>query len=441
MIKGLRGLLLTTWLMSTSTMAADFSKFEQLAATLEQKDKAMLAVAVRQNGKLIFEHYTGLASLKPEQEANRDSTYRFGSVSKVFVATMTLQAVEEGKLSLEHKLSQFFPDVPNASRISIEHLLNHRSGVFNFTDAPDYPLYMTQSKSREALLSIIRGFEPVFEPGEKHDYSNSNYVLLSLILEQLYDMELARLLEMKIAKPLKLTHTRLGIGSQNSPNDVSSFRFLDKWQEMPRTDLSIPMGAGAVISNVKDISHFLTQLFAGKLISDESLAKMKSMKDGYGLGLMAFPFYERWGLGHGGAIDGFLSNAAYFEDEKLAISVISNGLNYNFNDVLIALLSSYYDKPFDLPDLERQPVRLASDTLAAYTGEFASKTLPMDIQVFVDNGRLMGQATGQQAFELTPYSTEEFHFEAAGIVMHFNASKTEFVLVQGGGRFRFSRKP
>ena len=439
-------LMMMGWVMSANANAnanagaANFTKFEQLVEALEQKDKAMLGIAIRQDGQLIFEKYTGLASLSPKVASGREFKYRFGSVSKLFTATMTMRAVEQEKLNLSDKLSQFFPGIPNAKRISIRQLLSHRSGIFNFTDSPDYPNYMTQAKTRKELLAIVEGYPPVFTPGERHEYSNSNYLLLSLILERVYNKNLAELLNEQVARPLGLEHTYLGGSGAADKHEVASFRYLNGWQTLPATDLSIPLGAGGIVSTASDISLFLTGLFEGRLVSPDTLSQMTKLEEGYGLGFMAFPFHQKLGLGHGGAIDGFLSNAAYIEEDKLAISVISNGLNYNFNDVLIALLSSYYGKEFEIPNFDLNAIELSESELARYSGEFVTDALPLDIRVFVESGKLMGQATGQQAFDLTPFSELEFRFDPAGIVMTFNEDKTEFILAQGGGQFLFTKK-
>ena len=425
--------------MNSYAFANDFNKLDKLIDLLEKEDKAMLAVAVRQNGKLIYESYSGLASSRENEKVNVNSIYRIGSISKIFTAVLVMQAVEQGKVSLDSKLNDFYSDIPNSDVITVRHLLSHRSGIFNFTDDPAYAGYMTQTKSRLELINIIKSYESQFTPGSQHGYSNSNYVLLTMILEQVYKQDFSEIVENQIIKPLKLKNTYLGQSTRNK-NEVSSFAYAGNWISAPVTDMSIPLGAGSMISNARDVTAFLTALFQHKLVSEKSLQEMKTLHQGYGLGLMSFPFYDKNGYGHNGGIDGFTSNTAFIEEDDLAICVLSNGLNYNFNDVLIAVLSSHYKKPFDLPNFDAVPVQLTVTELQKFVGDYESKQLPLDIKVFLKENKLMAQATGQGAFPLETYENEELRFDPAGIVIKFIEDKSGFQLNQGGGLFNFSRK-
>jgi len=435
----IKSLMTSLLFMNSWAYASNYKKLDELVELLDKEDKAMLAIAVRKEGKLIYETYTGLSSISDKKVVDKNSTYRVGSISKIYTAVLIMQAAEEGKLSLDAKLGGFYPFIPNAHSISIRQLLSHRSGIFNFTDDPAYMGYMTQKKSRNDLLEIISKYEPEFEPGAQHAYSNSNYLLLSLILEQVYKKDFSDLLQEKITKPLNLKHTYLGQSKQEK-GEVPSFGYAGQWMPAPVTDMSIPLGAGAVVSTAKDVTQFLTALFNHELVSKQSLHEMKKLKQGYGLGLMSFPFYDKQGLGHNGGIDGFISNTAFIEEDGLAICVLSNGLNYNFNDVLIAVLSSHYDKPFDLPSFDAIQIELAKDELSSFAGEFESAQLPLDIKFFLNEGTLLAQATGQGAFPLKAYENGEFRFDQAGIIIKFANDKSGFTLNQGGGKFQFSRK-
>ena len=157
------------------------------------------------------------------------------------------------------------------------------------------------------------------------------------------------------------------------------------------------------------------------------------MKDGFGLGIFKIPFYERSAFGHNGGIDGFSSSLTYFPDDKVAVAFCSNGLNYKMNDILIGILSCYYDKPYKFPDFKT--VELPTEKLTAYEGEYSSEQIPLIITVKRDGNKITGQATGQPAFPLDAISETEFRFDQAGIVMIFNISAAGevngFTLKQG----------
>src|SRR5690606_9537400 len=126
-----------------------------------------------------------------------DTKFRIGSITKMFTATMILQLVEEGKLTMETKLGAYFPSVPNAKEITIEQLLNHHSGLYNITDE-EYLNYYTQPKTQQEILERIAKQTPDFPPGERGAYSNTNYLLLGYILEKLTDKSYAENLHSRI---------------------------------------------------------------------------------------------------------------------------------------------------------------------------------------------------------------------------------------------------
>ena len=116
-----------------------------------------------------------------------------------------------------------------------------------------------------------------------------------------------------------------------------------------RNGLYSSIGRRAITSTPSDLTKFADALFSGKLLTNESLQIMKTINQGYGIGLFQIPFYENIGYGHTGGIDGFSSIFAHFEDSKISYALISNGTNINNNDISIAVLSAVYGKPYEIP--------------------------------------------------------------------------------------------
>lgn len=421
------------------------STLDTYLTSLSENHKMMTAVYITLNGTPIYEHYAGFASVEDNVPLSAQTRFRIGSITKTFTAVMVMQLIESDKLTLDTRLSTFFPEIPNAADITIQHLLSHRSGIFNYTNDPEYMGYMTTAQTQQQLVSRIQAYDPQFKPGSKHSYSNSNYALLGFIVESLYEKPLADVITEEIAKPLKLNNTYFGNSIEITENEASSYRYKSTWVKQPETDMSVPHGAGAIVSTAKDTNHFFNALFAGKLISKNSLKAMMTLKDGYGLGMMAAPFNEKQLYGHFGSIDGFVSAAGYNTEDGLNITVFSNAVNYNFNNVLIAVLSSMYGLPVDVPDFSAKSIEVDETTLNAFEGKFASKQLPIKISFWVEDGKLMSQGEGQNPFPLEAYSETEFRFELAGIVIKFekpdetSGQSSAFTLRQGGGTFVFSR--
>ncbi len=188
------------------------------------------------------------------------------------------------------------------------------------------------------MISIISKFPSDFEPDSKADYSNSNYYLLTLILEKTYKKTYSELLQEQIIKPLKLKNTYFGgkISIQN--NECYSYYFSDKWEKDSEGDMSVPLGAGAIVSTPSDLTFFIEKLFQGKIISSESLKMMTQIQDKYGMGIFALPFYNKNGFVHRGQIDSFSSLLSYFPNEKLAIAIVTNGAIYDKKKILIACI-------------------------------------------------------------------------------------------------------
>lgn len=413
-------------------------RMDSLFHTLEQKEKFMGSIAVSQNEKVLYTKAIGYSDLETSKKATTATKYRIGSISKMFTAALILKAVEENKTSLSQTLDRYFPQIENSKKITIGNLLNHRSGIHSFTDDDDYLTYNTVPKSEKEMLALIAKGKSDFEPNSKGEYSNSNYVLLSYILEKIYKKDFATVLNTKIIKPLGLKDTYFG-GTTNIQNNESySYSFEGKWNKETETDMSIPMGAGSLVSNPTDLAFFIEQLFAGKIISSKSLALMKTMTDNYGMGMFEFPYFEKKSYGHTGGIDGFQSVVSYFPEEKLAIALTSNGVSYTNNNVLLCALSSYFNRPFEIPTFKN--VEVSPTILNSYLGQYSSPQIPLKISITEKDSQLFAQATGQSAFPLEATSDTVFKFEQAGVVLEFNSSKNQMTLKQGGKEFLFTKE-
>lgn len=441
----MKSALLTTILLAGYAIHTAYAqsintpKLDSFFNMLSEKNKAMGSVAISKNRKLLYNKAIGYTSIagKGKTSATTATKYRIGSISKMFTATMIFQLIEEGKIKLTTTLDKYFPTIPNATKITISNLLNHRSGIHNFTNDSAYATYMTIAKSPSEMLVIIAKSQPDFEPGEKASYSNSNYVLLGFIIEKITGRSYAKNLSERITSKLGLSNTYVGGKTNTGNNEIFSYRFLNNWMQESETDMSIPGGAGAIVSTPTDLTKFIEALFAGKLISQTSLAQMKTMVEGYGMGMFQIPFYTKIAYGHNGGIDGFASNLAYFPEDSVAVAYCTNGQVYPMNDVLIGILSIYFNKAYSIPTFNT--TLLKTEDLDKYVGIYSSTQIPLKITVTKDNTTLIAQATGQSSFPLEATGKDVFRFDQAGITMEFNTAKNEFTLKQGGGSFLFTK--
>ena len=426
--------------ITTICFSQKFNKqrLDSLFQVLEKKDKFMGSIIISKNGELLYSNTIGFADIETSKKANNQTKYRIGSISKMFTASLILKSIEENKLSLDQTLDKYFPQIENSKKITIENLLNHRSGIHNFTNDSSYLGYNTESKSQKEMIEIITKGKSDFEPNSKAEYSNSNYVLLSYILEKIYKENYSKILNKKIIKTLGLKNTYFGGKTNLINNESYSYNFENKWIIETETDMSIPMGAGAIVSNPTDLTIFIEQLFAGKIILEKSLALMRKMNEKFGLGVFEFTYLDKKGYGHTGGIDGFQSVVNYFPEEKLAIAITSNGTIYPNQSILLCAETSYFNKPFAMPTFEN--VEIDSEILNSYVGQYASMQIPIKIAITKNENKLFAQATGQSAFPLEASNSTSFKFEPAGIVLEFNSLKNEMKLKQGGKEFLFTKE-
>lgn len=317
-------------------------------------------------------------------------------------------------------------------------MLSHRSGIHNFTDDKDYLTWNTQPKTEKEMIEIIAKGGSDFNPDSKAQYSNSNFVLLTYILEKTFTKSYSDLLQEFIVKPIGLKNTYVFDKINPSNNECKSYSFSGSWKTETETDFTVPLGAGAITSTPSDLTKFADALFSGKLLTNESLEIMKTIKDGYGSGLFQIPFYKSVGYGHTGGIDGFSSIYSYFSDDKISYALISNGTNINNNDISIAVLSAIYDKPYENPVFTT--FTLTSEDLDKYLGVYASKQIPLKITISKDGNTLIAQGTGQPAFPIEATEKDKFKFDQAGAKFEFNLTAKTMILFQGGGQINFTKE-
>ena len=416
----------------------DKAKLDEYFNVLEKNNKFMGSVAVSKNGTLLYQRSVGLSDVEGNKRANEQSTYRIGSISKTFTAVLVMRAVEQQLIQLDQTIEGFFPTIKNANKITIRHLLSHRSGIHNFTDDKDFLTWNTQPQSEKAMMERLSQLGSDFQPDYKFSYSNSNYVLLTFLLEKVMKDKYPSLLKKFILQPIGLKNTFYGGKINVSKNESKSYTYRDGWKAESETDTSIPLGAGAIVSNPADIILFSEALFNGKIIQPESLVIMTNMKDNYGLGLFVIPFYDKKGYGHTGGIDGFNAVFSYFPEDKVAYALTSNGTNFINNKISIALLSAVFGRPFDIPVFKI--FELSIQELDLYVGTYSTPNFPLKITISREGNSLMAQATGQPAFPLSPIAQHKFQYEQAGVSMEFDPEKKTLQMKQAGRTINFTKE-
>ncbi|MFP5437058.1 MAG: serine hydrolase domain-containing protein [Bacteroidia bacterium] len=417
---------------------ARYEKIDSLMTYLYQNNKFMGSLTIRAKGVVLFSKAYGFADIDTKAKANPGTKYKIGSITKMFTACMIFQLIEEKKLSGGDKLSKFFPKMPNAEKITINYLLNHSSGIYNYTNDSTFAGKLSTQQQRRDMLERLYKYKPAFEPGVRAEYSNSNYLLLGYIIQDITHKTYKEAVTERVLIKAGLKNTYYFSKVNLKKNEAYSYKFENgKWVKQAEWHESIAGGAGALQSTTEDLTKFITALWDGKIVTPKSLTEMSTIEMGFGKGMFNFPFGERKYFGHNGGIEGFESVLGYYPKDGIAVSLIANGVNYSFNDIMLGVLSCYYKLPYRFPDFKEKAV-VAESMMKHYEGNYTNKSLPFVINVKLVNGTLRVHADEQGTFYLTPLTETEFTHEGSGVKMIFDAKG--FTLIQNGGKTYFNKQ-
>jgi D-alanyl-D-alanine carboxypeptidase len=268
----------------------------------------------------------GKANLKTGEQRDLDDPFRIGSITKTFTATAILQLVEEGKLSKSDKLSKWYPNFPNAEKITIEHLLRMQSGIHD----PDYEDVIRRYTSPDEVIeaSARRGY--VFgTPGERIKYTNVNYVLLGGIISKVTGNDTGDQISKSILKPLGMKNT-LYPTNNDLPGDLRGYGLnLSTGGLKDTTNLNPTAtgGAASMISEISDLKTWAKVVCTGRLLEPQTQRARLETEPIEGLGFLEYgEGIAKAGkfCGHPGNIDGFSTQMWYLPKKDATIVVNVN---------------------------------------------------------------------------------------------------------------------
>jgi D-alanyl-D-alanine carboxypeptidase len=302
----------------------------------------------------------GEAELHTGRPVPRGAEFRMGSVTKTFVATVVLQLVAEGRVSLDDTVERWLPGLVrgndnDGSLITVRHLLQHTSGIHNYgpeedagNTAADFERTRFEHWDAEQLVAGALRHQPDFLPAPDHgpepewNYSNTGYVLAGMIIEKATGRPWAEEVRDRIIRPLGLTGTYApGDDPYLKPPHAHTYHLFpgaDTWTDTTVRNISRMDAAAALIGTERDVDRFFTALLGGHLLRPAQLAEMRrtvpvseNFQLGfpglqYGLGLMRQPLTcdgDTWG--HGGDLEGFTVRTGFTADGHRAVIVVANG--------------------------------------------------------------------------------------------------------------------
>ncbi|MBT1689299.1 beta-lactamase family protein [Dawidia soli] len=422
--QGAQCLIALTVLCLNTTIHAQIdrkAKLDRLCAWLGDQSQGMGSIAVAKSGTVIYANAFGFRSRTDDRPlpANIDTKYHIWSITKTYTATITLQLADEGKISLDAPLSRFFPKIANAATITIRQMLSHQSGIHDFTQITDSTA-RPRNDSRQEMISVIAAQRPEFAPGERFDYSNSNYLLLGYILEDIEQASFAEILSKRIFHPLGLKNTVYKKAVADTiQNSARAYQFAnDQWQYMEEGPFGtdIPGPAGSIVSTPTDMTTFITALFSGRLIPPARLAEMITTDGFYGLGIMKMPHYDLPGWGHGGGYIASHATLAYYPQDSLAVAYCSNGTRYPLQSIISHVANIFIDPSYVLP-FERKFITLTPPQQQEYVGKYESTKFSVDITL--EDGTLIIHAGQNPKSPIRPTRKDHFHIEGTDMEIDF----------------------
>lgn len=430
-------LLVLVWSAGGHAQTFDTAKLDLLFDRLLEKNKGMGGLTVANDGKVIYSRSFGYSQITDAEKRplNPDTRYRIGSITKTYTAVMIFQLVEEGRLKLTDTLDKFFQQIPNASRITIAHILHHRSGL---PDIPPDGAFGRQPRTQEEIVARIAQGKPNFEPDSMHRYSNAGYNLLGFIVEKAGGKPYPDALRDRITSKLGIRNTYAGTSRMDpAKNEALSYSYLGRWREAEEIDFSVVGGAGRIVSTTADMAAFIKGLFDLKLVAKESLTLMTTMRDGEGMGLEPHSFASRTCYGHTGGSANSGAWVTYCPEEKLALAYATNAKIYPVRDIVTGVFDVYWNRPFQVPSLEA--FKVSPDVLDRYVGIYTIPGTPARIGITRDGGTLFFQPEGQDRVPLEATAEDKFQI-APGVTVEFDAAKAQMTIKRPQGERVFTKE-
>ena len=382
-------------------------------------------VLVSKNGKIIFEKGYGYQDIQNKIENTPNTIFQVGSMTKQFTATVVLKLAELHKLSLDDKISKYFPNIKRGDEITIKNFLTHTSGLSEiFRD----PLFIKENKqipiSKEKLLSFFIDKPLYFNPGTQYAYCNSAYILLGLIIEKVSGKPYEQMVRDFILKPLKMTHSGFdfaGLKSKQKALGYIKFSRSESISSMP-WDSTATYSAGSLYSTANDLYLWHQGLLNNKVISKESLAKAYTpFMEGYGLGCWIDTIYQKRVISHGGNIEGFTSYFGRIEEDNVCVILLNNIYNREIESIGTSVLAILYNKPYHF----FEEIKLGAEVLEKYVGEYEINA-DYHIKITRIDDRLYAQIQDEPTFEIVADKENSFFEKDEDIRIKFreNPNKT-----------------
>lgn len=319
------------------------------------------AALVAENGKILYTGAFGMANMEWGIPNAPDTKFRLGSITKQFTAALILQLVEQGKIKIDGKISDYLPQYRKdiGEKVTIHHLLTHTSGIPSYTSQPGFFENVSRNpfKVSDFVTKYTSG-DLEYEPGSKYSYNNSGYFLLGAIIEKVTGKSYEQVLKENILDPVGMKNTGYDHHATLLPKRASGYaKTADGYTNAAYLDMSIPYAAGSLYSTVEDLYLWDQALYTDKLVSAASKELMyKPFLDNYAYGWVitnaSFKLNDQpvQVIAHGGGINGFTTVIERYPNEKNLIVLLDN-TGQNVGRLSDRIKKILYNQPYEVPKM------------------------------------------------------------------------------------------
>lgn len=353
-------LLLISILSNVKTSAQNNIGIQQSIDSLMRSyylaDNPGAAIRVMKDHKLLFESSYGKANLEEQIENTPETIFKIGSMTKQFTAICIMKLVEDKKIALSDLLTDFYPELfKDHAPITIQQMLSHSSGILDLPKFKEIRSRMRVESKAIDLIKIISSAPLEFNPGDQYKYSNSPYIILGGILEQVTGMTYAEMLQQFIFEPLGMRKSYFtDVANIKGDKAKGYFSRPDSYAPAPDVNHTLMFTAGGIWSTVGDLAKWNEALYGDKLISRKNIELAftpnllnTGMDTGYGFGFRSCEINGEKSIEHGGGIFGYNSYGIRIESEGAYVIILSNFEGGNkYADLAAQVAAIAIDKPY-----------------------------------------------------------------------------------------------
>jgi len=369
------------------------------------------SVLIAKSGTVLLEKGYGFRHVATRLPNDPASIHPIYSITKTFTSTLILKLVEAGKLSLQDRLSRFYPQWPAADSITIEQLLTHTAGLYDYTRGNTLTDF-----GETSFIQFLQKQPLDFVPGSDWRYSNSGYWLLGFISQKITGIPYEEAIRRFIFQPVGMTRSGFDFKTMTSPQKATGYAYYGGKASTPAVlyDPPGPYAAGAIYSTVGDLFRYHQALQNGTLLTEPTLASAyRPFRNGYGYGWVIDSVAGRRTVGHSGGGAGFRTNLVRVPEDDLCVVILGN-CETDIHTMTRNLLNILYHRPYHVPRHKPLPNRQLEPFAGAY------RLLPgLTLYVSVEKNHLVAQASSQPPTHLFTEELNQFYVDEIGGLISF----------------------